>query len=127
MNPQDSLPWRVRDGHVHLLASRRAATGGQPARLRFPPLPATSPLAAGSELVELGPTGRLYSFTIVHAAPKLGKPPVPLGLVDFDEGLRIFGRMHYAQGRRPVIGETLRVVIDDSEQGPIYAFEPEPR
>ncbi len=128
MNPQDPLPWRVRDGRVHLLASRRPPGGGQRARLRFPPLPATSPLAAGSEWVELQPIGRLYSFTVVHAAPKLGKPPVPLGLVDFDEGLRVFGRLHYAPGRRPLIGEALRVVIEDSEdpgQAPIYAFAPE--
>jgi uncharacterized OB-fold protein len=122
MNPSET-PWRERAGRVHLLACKRPGRAG----LQFPPLPPNSPLAAGSEMVELSATGRLYSFTVVHAAPKLQKPPVPLGLVDFAEGVRVFGRMHYPADRRPVIGETLRVVLDESEQGPIYAFEPEPK
>lgn len=47
------------------------------------------------------------------------------GWWDIHHGLRVFGRMHYPEGRRPVIGETLRVVIDASAPTPIYAFEPE--
>ena len=120
MNPSET-PWRERNGRVHLLACRRPGRGV----LQFPPLPPNSPLAAGSEIVELSATGRLYSFTVVHAAPKLQKAPQPLGLVDFAEGVRVFGRMRYPEGRRPAIGDSLRVMLDQSEHGPIYAFEPE--
>ena len=124
MNPSltpSDLPWREHHGRVHLLACQRPGRGV----LQFPPLPPSSPLAAGSEIVELSATGRLYSFTVVHAAPKLQKAPQPLGLVDFAEGVRVFGRMHYPADRRPAIGDRLRVVLADTEQGPIYAFEPE--
>jgi uncharacterized OB-fold protein len=114
-------PWRERDDVVRLLASRRR---GQRA-LRFPPLPPQSPLSADIETVELSPVGSLYSFTIAHSAPKANKAPQPLGLVDFPEGVRIFGRIDYPAGRCPVIGEPLRVFITEVENAAIYAFRPE--
>lgn len=113
-------PWRVRaDGSVALLASR---IGGRET-LHFPPLPSLSPLAASSQLVELDSTAVLYSFTIVHSSPKLNKPPVTLGLVDFPQGVRVFGRLDLPNGRRPVIGERLRTVLQEGADGLIYAFK----
>ncbi|MFJ3050381.1 Zn-ribbon domain-containing OB-fold protein [Pseudomonas nitroreducens] len=114
-------PWRERDGRVVLLASRRAGHAG----LHFPPLPETSPLREGSELVELDSTPRLYSFTVVHFSPKANKPPQPLGLADFPEGLRVFARLDYPAGRRPRIGEALSLCLVESDSGPIYAFRPQ--
>lgn len=113
-------PWRERDGAVVLLATRI----GQRETLHFPPLPATSPLAANSQLVELTGTPVLYSYTIVHASPKANKPPQPLGQVDFPEGVRVFGRIELPEGRRPVIGEPLQTVLQHSAEGAIYAFRP---
>ncbi len=113
-------PWRERDGAVVLLASRI----GRRETLHFPPLPETSPLAAGSELVELTGTPKLYSFTIVHSSPKANKAPQPLGHVDFPEGVRVFGRLEMPAGRRPVIGEPLRTVLQQGADGAIYAFRP---
>lgn len=113
-------PWRERDGAVVLLASRI----GRRAGLHFPPLPETSPLIANSELVELTGTPTLYSYTIVHSSPKANKAPQPLGHVDFPEGVRVFGRLEMPGGRRPVIGERLRTIIEQGVDGAIYAFRP---
>jgi len=103
-----------------LLASR--IKGGS--KLHFPPLPATSPLAAEYELVEIVSAPVLYSYTILHPGPKSAKPPTALGLVDFPEGLRVFGRLIFPPDRRPMIGERLRACIIDMEDGPIFAFCP---
>jgi uncharacterized OB-fold protein len=113
-------PWRERDGRTVLLACRRTHHEG----LHFPPFPPTSPLFKDSQIVELESTPTLYSFTVVHASPKANKAPQPLGLADFPEGLRVFARLDYPQGRRPVIGEPLRLSISETEAGPIYVFEP---
>lgn len=114
-------PWRERAGRLVLLASRRAGHAG----LHFPPLPESSPLQAGSELVEVESTPRLYSFTVVHFSPKANKPPQPLGLADFAEGLRVFARLDYPEGRRPRIGEALQLCLVTGDDGPIYAFRPQ--
>ena len=119
--PACEQPWVERDGRTVLLAARRKNHDG----LHFPPLPASSPLAAGFEIVELDSTPTLYSYTIVHAGPKANKAPASLGLVDFPAGLRVFGRLVLPEGRRPVIGEPLRVCITQTEGGPIYAFQPQ--
>ncbi|HSC85577.1 MAG TPA: OB-fold domain-containing protein [Pseudomonas sp.] len=113
-------PWREHDGRLVLLACRRAGH----AHLHFPPFPQISPLLASSEIVEVGSTPVLYSFTIVHSSPKANKPPQPLGFADFPEGLRVFARLDYPQGRRPLIGESLRLCIVESDAGQIYAFQP---
>lgn len=113
-------PWRERDGAVVLLATRI----GQRKTLHFPPLPATSPLAAGSALVELTGTPVLYSYTIVHSSPKANKAPQPLGQVDFPEGVRVFGRIELPEGQRPVIGQRLHTVLQQGAEGAIYAFRP---
>lgn len=119
--PLSVQPWRQRaDGHVVLLATRLAGRDA----LHFPPLPATSPLGEGARTIELAGTPTLYSFTIVHSSPKAGKPPRPLGLVDFPEGVRVFGPLDMPASRRPVIGEALQVALHATEDGPIYAFRP---
>lgn len=112
-------PWRERDGNTVLLAARLAGRHG----LHFPPLPPTSPLLAGGEIVEIDSTPKLYSFTVVHSSPKAGKPPMPLGLADFPEGLRVFGRLVYPAGRAPRIGDELKLCVSPADDGPVYAFE----
>ena len=112
-------PWRERDGRTVLLAARLAGRHG----LHFPPLPATSPLLAGGEIVEIDSMPTLYSFTVVHASPKAGKPPMPLGLADFPEGLRVFGRLIYPPDRTPRIGDELNLCVTQADDGPVYAFE----
>ncbi|MDN6860139.1 OB-fold domain-containing protein [Pseudomonas sp. CAN2814] len=113
-------PWRERDGQLVLLAHRRAGHAG----LHFPPLPKTSPLLGDCELVEVASDAVLYSFTVFHSNPKANKPPQPLGLADFAEGLRVLARLDYPADRRPRIGESLRLCLVDTAEGPIYAFRP---
>ncbi|MGO4328123.1 Zn-ribbon domain-containing OB-fold protein [Cupriavidus sp. 2TAF22] len=113
-------PWQEQDGRLVLLAYRR--NGGD--TLHFPPLPLTSPQASDTELVALHGTPTLYSYTVMHPSPKTGLPPMPLGLADYPEGVRIFGRLVYPNGRRPAIGDTLRTCLVHTAEGPVYAFEP---
>lgn len=98
----------------HLLASRERATGAW----IFPALPADSPLAPGHETAAITGTGTLYSYTVIHPAPKTGQPPYALGYVDFDGPVRIFGRLLGAAG--PRIGARY-APRHDAELG--YVFE----
>jgi uncharacterized protein len=120
MPPSDAeRPWRVQDGRVVLLAYRHRGRDA----LYFPPLPASSPHRGNTETVGLFGTPTLYSYTVMVPSPKTGKPPVPLGFADFPEGVRVFGRLLYPQGRRPAIGDALKPCLIDTDEGEIYAFE----
>lgn len=95
------------DPNPALLASRDRDSG----EIVFPALPATSPLLDRHENVRVAGTGRVYSYTVIHPAPKTGEAPYALGFVDFPGPVRIFGRL---TGRpRPAIGERYRALPDD--------------
>lgn len=98
-----------------LLASRNRNTG----RVQFPPTKEASPLAADYELVSIGCSGMLYSYTVIHPNPKSGALPHALGYVDI-EGvpLRLFGQLRGSNS--PAIGKRYRVVAD-AQVG--YVFE----
>lgn len=73
------------------------------------------------EDIELGPTGLLYSFTVVH--PGKDKQPYGLAMVDFEPGVRAFGRLLF-DAQPPAIGSHLRVVPFTLPDGaPDYAFK----
>jgi uncharacterized OB-fold protein len=70
--------------------------------------------------VEIGPLGKLYTYTIVHTAKD--KPPYVLAMVDFAPGVRVFGHLLQEEGR-PVIGGDVCVVPFALPDGsPDYAF-----
>jgi uncharacterized OB-fold protein len=70
--------------------------------------------------VVLGPTGRLYSCTIVH--PGKDKAPYGLAMVDFGE-VRAFGRLLF-DGKPPALDSLVRVVSFTLPGGtPDYAFQ----
>lgn len=82
-----------------LLASRHHNTG----EWLFPALPEHSPLASRHATVPVQGAGTVYSFTVIHPAPKTGQPPYALGYVDFEGPVRLFGRL---EGKdRPAIGD----------------------
>jgi hypothetical protein len=70
--------------------------------------------------IELGPLGRLYTYTVVH--PGKEKAPYGLAMVDFEPGVRAFGRLLF-DGHPPAIGSAVRVVPCPLADGtPDYAF-----
>ena len=92
--------------------------GGQPPQ--FPPIEFVhhdQPI----EEIELGPTGSLYSFTVVH--PGKDKPAYALAMVDFESGVRAFGRLLF-DGSPPAIESRVKVVPLALPDGtPDYAFQ----
>ncbi len=98
MSTASSSLWSP-DSPPALLASCHDATG----EWLFPALPEHSPLASHHATVPVSGIGTVYSFTVIHPAPKTGLPPYALGYVDFEGPVRIFGRL---QGKdRPAIGD----------------------
>ncbi|SPA33127.1 conserved hypothetical protein [Cupriavidus taiwanensis] len=87
------------DSQPALLASRDKVTG----EWTFPAVPADSPLASRHTTVPVAGVGTVYSFTVIHPAPKAGLPPYALGYVDFEGPVRIFGRL--VGKDRPEIGD----------------------
>lgn len=108
-------PFRESPGGMVLVATR--VTGQPP---QFPPIEFVHN-DDEVEAVELGPTGFLYSFTIVH--PGKDKQPYGLAMVDFEPGVRAFGRLLFG-AHPPAIGSRLRVVPFALPDGtPDYAFQ----
>jgi uncharacterized OB-fold protein len=70
--------------------------------------------------VLIGPLGWLYTYTVVHAGND--ELPYSLAMVDFEPGVRVFGRLLQDEGN-PVIGGSVRVVPFALPDGtPDYAF-----
>lgn len=91
--------------------------GSHPAQ--FPP---AAYLLDGEQATDvvLGPTGRLYSCTVVH--PGKDKAPYALAMVDFGE-VRAFGRLLF-DGKPPALDSVVRVMAAALPDGtPDYAFQ----
>lgn len=115
INKRTNSPFRESPRGMLLVATQVA---GQPAQ--FPPVEYLHRDQRVEE-VELGPTGRLYSYTVVHAGKD--KPPYGLAMVDFEPGVRAFGRLLFDE-LPPAIGSALRVVPFALGDGtPDYAFQ----
>lgn len=109
--------FRIDSDGLMLLGARNRATGA----LCFPP-PEFLQAGESAQPEAMGASGRLYTFTIVYP----GKAPAyALGMVDFDNGLRVFGRLAWPQGSQPAIGAVVRTVTAMLPDGtPDYAFAP---
>jgi uncharacterized protein len=108
-------PFRDTPGGMVLVATRVASQPPQ-----FPPIEFVHDDQKVEE-IELGPTGSLYSFTIVH--PGKEKQPYGLAMVDFAPGVRAFGRLLF-DNQPPAIASRLRVVPFTLPDGtPDYAFQ----
>ncbi|AEI82935.1 hypothetical protein CNE_BB2p01240 (plasmid) [Cupriavidus necator N-1] len=111
-------------GHVGDFAEGLVLQGARilaSGEVRFPP----PEFLHGEGVVEplsLGITGRLYTYTTVHP----GKAPAySLAMVDFDYGLRAFGRLVWEGDTAPAIGAVVRAVPFALSDGTSdYAFEP---
>jgi uncharacterized protein len=71
---------------------------------------------------ELLGTGRLYSYTINHVAPRKlrDQAPYAVGIVDFDEGVRVFCRF-LDEPTMSDIGGAVQMVAVIHADGPLFA------
>jgi uncharacterized OB-fold protein len=86
--------WIVEKDGLHLIGSHCTKCG----KNYFPPREICPEcFAQGSEAamepIKLSNRGRLYSYSIVHVAPKRFNPPYGIGYVDFPEKVRVLGQM----------------------------------
>ena len=96
----------------------RGRTSG---RLTFPPKP-FCPYDWGREVewVDLSGRGKLYSQTVIHAAPAAfaREAPIRNGIVDLDEGLRVAARIL----GEPALDAAMECVVLRYADGPLFAF-----
>lgn len=116
MSTQPYLLWSS-DSPPALLASRDQRTG----EWIFPAVPDDSPLAARHASAPVTGVGLVYSFTVIHPAPKTGQPPYALGYVDFPGPVRIFGRL--VGKERPTIGDRYVPQPDETYGYVFHAIE----
>jgi uncharacterized OB-fold protein len=85
-----SKPWRADGDRLHLTGMSCTACGTK----AFPAREVCS--ACGSDdvvPVELSASGKLYSYSEVHVAPKGFPVPYIVAYVDLDDGVRLFGQV----------------------------------
>ena len=99
------------------LTTTRGRTSG---RLTFPPKPFCPYDWGEVEWVDLSGRARLYSQTVIHAAPAVfaREAPIHNGIVDLDEGLRVAAR---------ILGDAsldaaMQCVVLRYADGPLFAF-----
>jgi len=94
-------------------------------RLTFPPKP-FCPHCWSKRIawVPLSGRGKLYSQTVVHAAPLVFQDEVPyrVGIVDLDEGLRIATRV--LADVEPKLDTAVEIVVLNYRDGPLFAARP---
>jgi uncharacterized OB-fold protein len=94
-------------------------------RLTFPPKP-FCPHCWSKRIawVPLSGRGKLYSQTVVHAAPAAFQDEVPyrVGIVDLDEGLRIATRV--LADTQPELDTAVEIVVLNHSDGPLFAARP---
>jgi uncharacterized OB-fold protein len=94
-------------------------------RLTFPPKP-FCPHCWSERVrwVPLSGRGKLYSQTVVHAAPMVFQDEVPyrVGIVDLDEGLRIATRV--LAEAEPKLDTAVEIVVLHYRDGPLFAARP---
>jgi len=73
----------------------------------------------------LDPEGKLYSFSVIHAAPKNFPVPYVIGYVDLPEGVRVFGQVD-ADPKTLTIDMRVRVNVypagKSRDGAPLYGF-----
>jgi uncharacterized OB-fold protein len=70
--------------------------------------------------------GTLYSWTRIHAAPKVfvAEAPYAVGVVDLDNGLRLATRLVERDGRPLACGMPVELVVLQYTDGPLLAARP---
>ena len=74
------------------------------------------------------PTGALYSWTVIHLAADpvyTTETPYTVGLVELDDGTRLYGRVVGVDHDDLRDALRLRVAVDTTGGRPIWSFGPE--
>jgi uncharacterized OB-fold protein len=91
-------------------------------RFSFPPKP-FCPHCWSRQVawVPLSGRGKLYSQTLVHAAPAAFQDEIPyrIGIVDLDEGVRIATRV--LTDSKPMLDMAMEIVVLSYRDGPLFA------
>ena len=114
------------EGGVALCGARCSSCG----RLSFPAATICD-VCHSKELAAhtFGRTGTLYSYAVVHVAPRVWKVPYILGYIDLPEGIRVLAHVA-AQPSELQIGMSLVVAVDEvgrDDAGQVirtYVFRP---
>ena len=99
------------------LTTTRGRTSG---RLTFPPKPFCPYDWGEVEWVDLSGRARLYSQTVIHAAPAVfaREAPIHNGIVDLDEGVRVAARIL----GDAALDAAMECVVLRYADGPLFAF-----
>jgi uncharacterized OB-fold protein len=127
----DESHWTAEPDGLHLVGSRCS----QCRQNFFPPrevCPKCFPegLEHRMEKSRLSSRGKLYTYSVVHVAPKRYAPPYALGYVDFPEGVRVLGQLTTSDPAKIKIGMTVqaelgRVAVDEQGNEVVsYKFRP---
>jgi uncharacterized OB-fold protein len=94
-------------------------------RISFPPKP-FCPHCWSTRIswAPLSGRGKLYSQTVVHAAPAAFRDEVPyrVGIIDLEEGIRIATRV-LAEGA-PTLDSAVEIIVLNYRDGPLFAVLP---
>ncbi|MCK9915571.1 OB-fold domain-containing protein [Microbacteriaceae bacterium K1510] len=109
-------------GKPHLVGGRCRTCGA----LSFPRAAVcTSCLSEDIEAVSLGDEGALYSYSVVHQAPKGWLTPYALGYVDLSDGVRVLAHIdvpHDAIEMDMRVKLGIGVVGADPSGAPLYSY-----
>lgn len=110
-----SAPWREANGRLKLQGSRcgKCNTAAFPHHSVCPTCGHDRDQAA----IELSDTGTIYTYSVVHVAPKGFRTPYVTGYIDLPEGVRLFGQID-EKPSDVKIGETVAVML-----GPVRTDE----
>src|SRR3990172_5403752 len=110
-----SKPWKEANGEVRLIGMRCPVCGTRV----FPAKDICHECGneKGLEPAPLSPTGTLYSFAEVHAAPKGLPSRYVIAYVDLEEGVRLFGQVEHPASELKV-DEPVRVVLGQVRTNP---------
>ena len=110
-----SKPWKEENGEVRLIGMRCPVCDTR----AFPAKDICHECAneKGLEPALLSPTGTLYSFAEVRAAPKGFPSPYVIAYVDLPEGVRLFGQVDHPAAELKM-DEPVRLVLGQVKTNP---------
>jgi uncharacterized OB-fold protein len=80
--------------------------------------------------IQMKPYGKVVSFVVQHRLPEGFETPLPLAVVDLEEGARVYGHMTECKTDAMSVGMKVEAeyrVFYDDEGLPIYSYKFRPR